>query len=303
MVTGRVMASRSRSPTSCVASGQPGHGSGTRSSGTIDRHQRMVSAESARLRPARRRRAHSRRRDGRRDRSGPGVSTRWADARGRHGQEPGGEVEHAARGPVAERQLVVMWRGGVGQVRPDLVPVGVGPGPGGLGQVAEHGDRARRAPAGRSCGTASASGPGPRRPRCGRRSGVRPPVRNAASSSRARSSTLHAVDDTVAVASAEQQLPLARRRRARRRSARAGRATTAGRARGWWGRPSATACRGAPRTPRTTVSSPSNHASSAPEPGRGAEGAPRLADEAGPQGQPARLVRSRAGRRWRRRGR
>ena len=80
------------------------------------------------------------------------------------GQQPVGEVEHLAGHPVAAGERV---DDGVGAAEAGerARPVGDRPRAGGLGQVAEHGERAAPPAGGRPRGTASARGPAPRRAR------------------------------------------------------------------------------------------------------------------------------------------
>ena len=143
---------------------------------------------------------------GRRPRGSSGA----ARGRGRRRQHAGGQGHVRRRQPVADGELGPPRLAPVGQVVEDLLPVGVGPLAGGLGDVADDGHRPVERAAVEHPQLHRARGPGPRRPRCGRRCARRRrrrrpapaarglgPSRARASSSSGTSSLVHTTSSSV----------------------------------------------------------------------------------------------------------
>ena len=100
---------------------------------------------------------------------------------------------------------------------------------------------------------------------------------------------LHAVEETVACRGAQQQPPLVRREQSRGVALQLARRRQEFTHQGGGGDGGPERVEEDPNS-SDEVSSPSNHGFVGTESTGGAEGAPRLADETGPQGQAARLV-------------
>ena len=171
------------------------------------------------------------------------------------GQQARGEVQHAARSPVAQCQLVVVLRRGTGQMTADLGPVRVRPRPGRLGQVTEHRDGARRGATGDHAELH-------RRQVLGLVHHDVPVRAGAASREESRLVEQGQVvsapgGGTDGRATAPQELlPLLGREQARGVPFQLFTRTTTGRAPRCWGRPRATVCPARCRTPRWTSARP-----------------------------------------------